>query len=347
MPNAASLLLRGYIPLVRPAVIADHLSKTYVSNIRSPGFAGAFKTLFKPEKKRVEAVIGVNFTINEGELVGFLGPNGAGKTTTLKMLTGILYSTSGRGEVLGFDPKDRKPEMQRQISLVMGNKMQLWWDLPAWDSFVVLKEIYQVPDADFKKRIDELISLLELTDKINVQVRKLSLGERMKCELAAALLHNPRVVFLDEPTIGLDLVSQKRIREFLKKHNRENNTTILLTSHYMQDVVELCERVIIIDHGKLIFDGLLSDLSADYSQSRRIRFSFREPIEMDFSKFGKVVESLPQMVLLEAERNQIPSIASSILREFDVDDFSTEDTEIEDVVRDLFLRSAEKEKSNN
>lgn len=330
---------------MRPAVVADQLSKTYVSNVRSPGFAGALKTLFKPEKKRVEAVKDVNFTINEGELVGFLGPNGAGKTTTLKMLTGILYTTSGRGEVLGFNPKDRNPEMQRQISLVMGNKMQLWWDLPAWDSFVVLKEIYHVPDSEFKKRIDDLISLLELTDKINIQVRKLSLGERMKCELVAALLHNPKVVFLDEPTIGLDLVSQKRIREFLKHHNQENNTTILLTSHYMQDVVELCERVIIIDHGKLIFDGLLADLSANYSHSRRIRFSFREPVKTDFSKFGNVVEVEPQMVLLEADRDLIPSIANSILQEYDVDDFSTEDTEIEDVVRDLFTRTAEQEKS--
>ncbi len=324
---------------MQPAVVAEHLSKTFTTNVRSPGFVGALKTLFRPEKKRVEAVSDVNFIINPGELVGFLGPNGAGKTTTLKMLTGILYSTSGKGSVLGYDPQSRNPEMQSQISLVMGNKMQLWWDLPAWDSFLVLKEIYRVPESDFKSRADELITLLDLSDKVNSQVRKLSLGERMKCELAAALLHNPKVVFLDEPTIGLDLVSQKRIREFLKEHNKKNGTTILLTSHYMQDVVELCERVIIIDHGKLIYDGMLQELSANYSQNRRIRFIFRVLPDIDFSQYATVIDIADNAVLLEASREKIPSIASSILSSFEVEDFSTEDTEIEDVIRDLFTQS--------
>ena len=200
-----------------PAIETVDLRKTYVSHKKSPGLVGAVKGLFTRQKNEVEAVKGVTLSVEQGELVGFLGPNGAGKTTTLKMLSGILYPTSGSAHVLGFTPSDRRPEMLRDISLVMGNKMQLWWDLPAWDSFVVLRELYEVEPAKFKRRVEGLVDTLQIGHVINTQVRKLSLGERMKCELVAALLHSPKVVFLDEPTIGLDVVSQKRIRDFLKE----------------------------------------------------------------------------------------------------------------------------------
>src|SRR5471030_3034276 len=261
-----------------PAIETRDLKKTYESSKKSPGISGGIKSLFSREKSFVEAVKGVNLSIEEGEMVGFLGPNGAGKTTTLKMLSGILYPTSGYASVLGYTPSERKPDMLRQISLVMGNKMQLWWDLPAWDSFMVLKEMYEVEDAKFHRRVDHLIEALQLSDKINTQVLKLSLGERMKCELVAALLHSPRIVFLDEPTIGLDVVSQKRIRDFLNTLHSEDNCTLLLTSHYMQDVQELCDRVIVIDHGSVIFEGTLDHLTQRFSDVRRIRLSFSAPV---------------------------------------------------------------------
>ncbi|MFN3963474.1 MAG: ATP-binding cassette domain-containing protein, partial [Fimbriimonadaceae bacterium] len=208
-----------------------------------------------------------------------VGVNGSGKTTTIKMLTGILYPTSGTVRVLGETPFERKSELLRQIALVMGNRQQLWWDLPARESFAVLKEVYDVPAATFKKRVDRLIADLDLSDKVDTQVRKLSLGERMKCELVAALLHGPRVVFLDEPTIGLDVISQQRIRQFLKEFNEEEGCTVVLTSHYMQDVEELCERVVVINHGRQVFDGTLTDLRSQYSPERRLRVTFTESPE--------------------------------------------------------------------
>ncbi|MCH8274340.1 MAG: ATP-binding cassette domain-containing protein [Armatimonadetes bacterium] len=319
-------------------IVADNLTKTYILNKKAPGVAGALKALFRPDKVRIEAVKQVSFTIAEGELVGFIGPNGAGKTTTLKMLTGILFATGGRADVLGFDPSERRREMQRQIALVMGNKMQLWWDLPAWESFLVLKEIYEVSDAEFKIRIDELVSILDLSEKLHTQVRRLSLGERMKCELIAALLHGPRVLFLDEPTLGLDVVSQKRIREFLKRHNREHRTTILLTSHYMQDVAELCERVIVIDHGSLIFDGSLTSLTERFGPVRRLHLIFRSPVHADMSAFGRVLSSSDTEVVLEVPREQTSAAAAKILEQFPVKDIAIEDIAIEDVVRELFTR---------
>ncbi|MEJ5298972.1 MAG: ABC transporter ATP-binding protein, partial [Armatimonadota bacterium] len=237
-----------------PAILAEDLTKIYVSHQRDPGLAGAVRSLFTRKRQEVLAADRINVRIEEGELVGFLGPNGAGKTTTLKMLSGILYPTSGRAEVLGFVPWERRPEFQKQFSLVMGQKNQLWWDLPPEESFLLFRELYEIPPAEYRKRVKTLTEMLEIAHLMNVQVRKLSLGERMKCELAAALLHRPRVVFLDEPTIGLDVVSQKRIREFIRQTNREDGSTIVLTSHYMDDVRALCERVVIVDHGRVIYD---------------------------------------------------------------------------------------------
>lgn len=322
-----------------PAILTEDLRKVYISHKKEPGIWGGIKGLFSREKVEVEAVKGINLSIEQGELVGFLGPNGAGKTTTLKMLSGILYPSSGKAEVLGFRPHDRKPEMLRQLSLVMGNKMQLWWDLPAWDSFVVLKELYEVDEAKFKQRSEFLIETLQLTDKIHTQVRKLSLGERMKCELVAALLHAPRVVFLDEPTIGLDVVSQKRIRDFLKQLHREDGCTIILTSHYMQDVQELCDRVVVIDQGTLIFDGELDELSNRFSDFKRIRLSFHEPLRLDqVEGFGRVVEHEESGTIIEVARQETASTASRILLELPVEDVAIEEVEFDEVIRALFSR---------
>ncbi len=300
------------------------------------------KGIFSPERVHIEAVKDVNFTIFEGELVGFLGPNGAGKTTTLKMLSGILFPTAGSAEVLGFKPFDRNPQMQRQISLVMGNKMQLWWDLSAWDSFLVLKEIYEVPNSVFEERVEGLINMLDIKEKVNLQVRRLSLGERMKCELAAALLHNPKVLFLDEPTLGLDVISQKRIREFLKEHNAKHGTTILLTSHYMADVAEVCKRVIVIDQGTLRFDGTLKNLMLSYGGSRVLRLVFSSPVNNDLSIYGRVISSSELDAAIEVSREESTHIAAKLLNDLPIADLAIEEPDVEDVVREMFLRNQSK-----
>ncbi len=322
-----------------PAVETVDLCKTYVATKKAPGIWGSVKGLISPEKTYVEAVKNVNLKIEQGEMVGFLGPNGAGKTTTLKMLSGILYPTSGSARVLGFKPNDRKPEMLRQISLVMGNKMQLWWDLPAIDSFNVLKELYEVDTASYKRRSEFLIETLAISDKVNTQVRKLSLGERMKCELVAALLHAPQVVFLDEPTIGLDVVSQKRIRDFLKELHKEDNCTLLLTSHYMQDVQELCERVVVIDHGTLIYEGTLDDLGRKFSDGRRLRLAFSQTVDpADLAKYGRLIESSEVSAVLEVKQENIAKVTAAVLGKFPVNDVGIEDVDIDEVVRTLFTQ---------
>ena len=322
-----------------PAIETRDLCKTYIAVKKLPGMWGSLRSLFSSEKVEVKAVKGIDLSIEQGELVGFLGPNGAGKTTTLKMLSGILYPTSGEAMVLGYRPQDRDPKMLREIALVMGNKMQLWWDLPAWDSFIVLRELYEVEEPVFNRRVDELIEALQLGDKVNTQVRKLSLGERMKCELVAALLHAPKVVFLDEPTIGLDVVSQKRIRDFLKNLHATDNCTILLTSHYMQDVQELCQRVVVIDHGSKVFEGTLSQLSDKFSDTRRLRLTFQVPVHIeDLTPFGKVVGEVNESAVIDVPRTQTATITSMILQKFPVLDVAIEEVDIEEVIRDLFTQ---------
>ncbi len=321
-----------------PIIEAHQLTKTYTSNKRGKGFAGAIKSLIKPEKTSVNAVIDVNLTIEEGEIVGFLGPNGAGKTTTLKMLTGILYPTSGTCLVMGYRPTDRKPEMLRKLSLVMGNKQQLWWDLPAMDSFLVFKELYEVPDTLYKRRLDQLIEALQIGDKLDTQVRRLSLGERMKCELVAALLYAPKVIFLDEPTLGLDVVSQKRIREFLQELHREDGSTIVLTSHYMQDVQELCNRVVVIDHGTVFYDGSLEDLASKDSGDTLIQLVLgSDAVSDDLAKFGTVVSVDGNTACLTVARASVPAALAGILATFQVQTLSVEEPPLEDVIRRLFL----------
>src|ERR1022692_4633028 len=243
-----------------PAIEVSSLTKSFHTYRKQPGFGGAVKGLFRRQYDQTVAVKDVSFAIQSGELVGFLGPNGAGKTTTLKMLSGLLHPTAGSARVLGYVPWQREDGYRRQFALLLGQKNQLWWDLPARESLELNAKIYGIPKDRFERTVAEMSELLNVRDKLNVSVRELSLGERMKMELIASLLHQPKVLFLDEPTIGLDVVSQKTVRDFVQRHNVEQKTTILLTSHYMADIQALCERVIIIDHGKLFFDGKLSEI---------------------------------------------------------------------------------------
>ncbi len=319
-----------------------NLNKTYDFYKKQPGLLASIKGLFKREKLFTEAVKDINFDIKEGELIGFLGPNGAGKTTTLKMLSGILHPTSGEASVLGFEPWKREPKYQKQFALVMGQKNQLWWDLPAMESFILNKEIYEVSDEDFKKNLDELVELLDIGDILNIQVRKLSLGQRMKCELVAALLHGPKVLFLDEPTIGLDVVAQKSIRDFLKKYNQEKNTTIILTSHYMEDIKELCERVVIIDHGKIMYDGKLKALIDKYADHKELKITFnnngvtREQVE----GYGQIDKFDKYRVEIKVKREKAKDIAAQILSsELPVDDILIDEIDIDDIIRKIFANN--------
>lgn len=317
-----------------------NLSKIYSSYKKQVGFLGSIKSLFHREKILVQAVENISFNIGEGELVGFLGPNGAGKTTTLKMLSGILYPSAGAAKVLGYTPWERKKEYQKQFALVMGQKNQLWWDLPARESFLLNKEIYEVPDANFNKTLDELSITLQIKDILDIPVRKLSLGQRMKCELVAALLHDPKVLFLDEPTIGLDVVSQQKIREFILKYNQQRKTTIILTSHYMEDVEALCERVIIINRGQIIYDGNLWELANKYTPDKILEITFLQSVKKEvLEKLGKIEAHEEKWVKLRVGKAEHKKIAGKILQDFPVDDILINEPEIEDVIRDVFTRN--------
>ncbi len=298
---------------------------------------GSLKGLLRREVVQVEAVKGISFDVAEGELVGFLGPNGAGKTTALKMLSGILYPSSGEATVFGYVPWKRRPELQRQFAIVMGQKNQLWWDLPPSESFRMLKEIYEVPDADYRRRLGELTDMLEIEKLLRVQVRKMSLGERMKCELAAALLHAPRLLFLDEPTIGLDVVSQKRLRDFIADYNRRERVTILLTSHYMQDIQELCSRVIIVNHGEIVFDDQLRVLLERYSHTKRLRLVFEDEVaRADVERWGACEAFDGLSATLEVPRSETTRVAAAVLTHLPVADISIEEMEAEEIIREIF-----------
>src|SRR5215212_1248291 len=281
------------------AIEASELTKIYRTYRKERGLWGAVKGLGWRRYDETRAADEVSFQIEEGEFVGFLGPNGAGKTTVLKMLSGLLNPTSGDARVLGFVPWERRNEMKRQFSLLMGQKNALWWDLPAQESLELNRAIYGIDRAHFRQVVGGLSELLEVGDKMNVMVRELSLGERMKMELISALIHEPRVLFLDEPTVGLDVVSQKRVREFLRLYNSEHKIVTMLTSHYMQDIEELCDRVIIIDHGKIFFDGPLSDIIDRFSGSKILRLTFETPVERDFTALGEELEKTPLSVQLK------------------------------------------------
>src|SRR5919109_336129 len=276
-----SFLLKGAIFMTQETISAQNLSKTYQVPEREGGFGAAVRSFFKRKYKDVKAVQQVDFKITQGEIVGFLGPNGAGKTTTLKMLSGLLHPTSGTANVLGFTPWELKAEYLRTMTLVMGQRNRLAWDIPAADSFLLNQAIYRIPDDEYSKTYKELDELLELESIMRKPVRNLSLGERMKCEIAAGLLHRPKVLFLDEPTIGLDITAQARIRAFLQEYNHRTGATILLTSHYMADVTALCDRILIIHHGQLKYDGGIADLSRRIAPFKLIGVALSNAVPFD------------------------------------------------------------------
>jgi len=321
----------------------ENLTRVFRTYKKQPGFWGGVKGLFKREFEETRAADGVSFSIKEGEFVGFLGPNGAGKTTTLKMLSGLIYPTSGTARVAGFDPSQRENAYRRLFALVLGQKNQLWWDLPAIESFTLLRAIYGLPADQFKATLDELVDLLGVRHKLNVMVRELSLGERMKMELIAALIHRPRVLFLDEPTIGLDVISQKAVREFLREYNRKYRTTILLTSHYMADISQLCERVIVIDHGKKIYDGDLSRIAGAGSGTRIIKFRPQAAALAAFGpdwkpNHGEAKVSPEGEITLHVPSQHVTTVFQQILAQGAVDDITIQDVPLEDIISELFSR---------
>ena len=278
---------------------------------------------------------GISFTIEPGEVVGFLGPNGAGKTTTLKMLSGLLHPTSGEVRVMGFEPRHRSHDYLRQITLVMGNRNQLTWDLPALDSFDLQRAVYGIPADQFKQTRDEFIELLDLGELVKKPVRNLSLGERMKMEIVAALLHRPKVLFLDEPTLGLDVTMQRRIRAFVAEYNRRYNATVLLTSHYMADVEALCKRVIVIHHGRILFDGDLSRLVNQFSSYKTLSLSLPNP-DAELSQYGEVIGREDGRVTLRVPKSQTSQVTARLLSDFQVDDLTVEDAPVDDVIDQVF-----------
>lgn len=321
-----------------PIIKIEKLSKTYKVAERDPGFKSAVKSFFQRKYKDVKAVDGVSFELAPGEIVGFLGPNGAGKTTTLKMLSGLLNPTSGNANVLGYTPWELKNDYLMAITLIMGQRNRLSWDIPAADSFLLNQAIYRISDEDYKKTMNELDELLDLSPIIKKPVRNLSLGERMKCELAAGLIHKPKILFLDEPTIGLDITAQVKIREFLREYNRRNNATIILTSHYMADVTALCERVVIIHQGCLKYDGALSELSRKIAPFKVIGIRLEKVGSFDLSKYGKPTtgENGEEMSYIEVPAAEATKITSRILNEMPVHDITISDPPIESVIEQAF-----------
>ncbi len=318
-------------------ITVNHLSKTYKTYRKQPGFMGSLKSLVAREYERVHAVDDISFQVEEGELVGFIGPNGAGKTTSLKCLSGLLYPSSGEVKVLGYTPFDRKSPFLKQISLVMGQKNQLWWDLPGMETLLLNKEIYEVSESRFKEVVHDLSKILEAEDFLHIPVRKLSLGQRMKMELMAALIHSPKVLFLDEPTIGLDVVMQKNLREFIKEYNRKYSATILLTSHYMGDVEELCKRIIMINHGKILFDGLLSDLVKKHAPYKIISVVLKNaPNPKKLEELGEIKSYHYPELVFRVQAETSGHSAAKILQTLEVEDVNIEDPQIEDIIRDIF-----------
>jgi viologen exporter family transport system ATP-binding protein len=319
-------------------IVVENLSKTYQVPEREGGFGAAVKSFFKRKYKDVKAVQQVSFRIAQGEVVGFLGPNGAGKTTTLKMLSGLLHPSGGSANVLGFTPWELKTDYLRSMTLVMGQRNRLSWDIPAADSFLLSQAIYRIPDDQYKQTYKELDELLELEPLMKKPVRNLSLGERMKCEIAAGLLHRPKVLFLDEPTIGLDITGQSRIREFLREYNRRTGATILLTSHYMADVTALCERIIIIHHGNLKYDGGINNLSRRIAPFKLIGVLLAESNSHDLAKYGTPVqnEEDTDKRYIQVRTEDVTKITSQMLSSLPIHDITITDPPIEAVIERAF-----------
>lgn len=324
-------------PAPSAAVQVEGLSKDYLVHEKEPGLIGSLRSFVSRKTRTVSAVKRVSFSLSPGEMVGFLGPNGAGKTTTLKMLAGLLHPTAGHLRVAGYEPRRREAGFLRAITLVMGQKQQLIWDLPALDSFLVNQAIYEIPEAQFRATMREFDAVLGLGDILKKQVRKLSLGERMKCELAAALLHRPRLLFLDEPTIGLDVNMQASVREFVRAYNARHEATVILTSHYMADVTALCRRILVIDGGELVFDGDLAALTEQGSGEKTVKLRLAQPAEReDLAAYGELLRLEGLDAELSIPRALVAERAGALLSRFQVADLTVEDPPIESVIGRLF-----------
>jgi ABC-2 type transport system ATP-binding protein len=327
-------------------IVTERLCRNFQVRLKAEGLGASIRNFFKPVHKTVEAVKNLDIEITRGEIIGFLGPNGAGKTTTLKMLSGLLVPSSGSMRVLGHNPFERQTDFLKKISLVMGQKQNLWWDLPPLETFAIHKSIYQIEDNSYKERIDELISMLEIEDCLQTQTRRLSLGQRMRCELAVSLLHQPEILFLDEPTIGLDILMQKKIRSFLLDYHRRFRPTILLTSHYMDDVAALAQRVIVIDLGSKIFDGGLRELTDKIHPDKLISVIFNQlPADQLIKQIGKLVFNDGMYFKFRVKRSAVPEIAAKLYSTGQVADLSIEDPPLEDIMGQLFIAGASQTKS--
>ena len=326
---------------------AERLTKIYRNVRRKKGLKGALINLFYREYEEIRAVDGISFTIETGELIGYIGSNGAGKSTTIKMLTGILIPTSGSLQVNGFVPHRERSAYTRHIGVVFGQRTQLWWDIPVIESFKLLQKVYRIPKSKFEKRLSQFIDLLELKDLLNTSVRKLSLGQRMRCDLVASMLHTPKVLFLDEPTIGLDVIGKLRIREFLGKINREMGVTMILTTHDLKEIEELCKRLLIIDHGKILYDGGIAQLRDRYTLDRFIIFQFTEAVPMDkvekemsfngLARWEKV-DPLRLKVIFNKDRVKPAEIIENVLKRFPVHDITIEEPSIDTIVGRIYSK---------
>ena len=328
-----------------PIIEVRQLAKSYRVYHKREGLADSVRGLFRREYREVKAVQGIDLNVEQGEFVAFLGPNGAGKTTTLKLLSGVINPTSGSASVMGFTPWQRKNEYRRRFALVMGQKNQLWWDLPAQESYRLHQQIYGVPVDEFDRTLAELTDLLDVGSLLSQPVRELSLGERMKMELIAALLHRPEVLFLDEPTIGLDVIAQHNIQQFLKYYQEKRKITILLTSHYMKDIAALCKRVVIIAGGRIEYDGSLSGVIDKFSGHKVMTLQFSDGHQPDLSRLGEVLDETWPKVQVRVDRSDVPSVLAEVLRDNPIEDVAVEDVPLEEVIAELFRESSKKSNS--
>jgi len=326
---------------MKPIIHVKNLKKTFKTHRRGEGLLNAFKSLIKREFQIKKALKGISFDIGKGEVVGFIGPNGAGKSTCIKALAGVLYPTSGIVKVLDYVPWKQRVQYVKNIGVVFGQKTQLWWDLPAIDTFYLHKELYEVPDKEFKERLDYMIDLMGLKDVIKVPVRDLSLGERMKCQLVAALLHNPKIVFLDEPTIGIDAIAKRRLREFIRYMNEKYGTTFIITTHDMGDIEKLCRRIIIINHGEIIYDGSLQKIKEKYLKKKDVYVKFDEPFDGEIKMLGcKITKQGKSQIKLEVdtEKQPIKNLLTFLIKNFKINDLIVMDPSIEEIIHEIYTR---------